>query len=155
VDENPSRNNLSNNSKHQIKSIQPSSSLKSSLFSHFIDPRPSHLLSQSEIKFDASKVDTIENVQIKDGLKKKKKAFSKSSIFKPNIEKKYSTEDLRRETFVINTPYHDQVEEHFEREKSFDTIEDDLDEGYAQNNNLSRPEHTPETNQLKSEITQK
>ena len=155
VDENPSRNNLSNNTKHQIKSVQMGTSVKAGLYSHFIEPRPSQLLSQSEIKFDASKVDTFENMTLIDVFKKKKKAFSKSTIFKPNIDNKYSTEDLRRETFVVNTPYYDQVEEHFDGEKSFESIDDDLDEGYAANNNLSRPEHTPEINQSKSELKRK
>ena len=35
-------------------------------------------------------------------------------------------------------------EEHFEGDISFDILEEDLDEGYSYNNNISRPEHTPE-----------
>jgi hypothetical protein len=62
VDENPSRNNPIDNSKKLIKTLQLGSSLKSSLYNHFLEPRPSQLLSQSEIKFEASKGEETEKI---------------------------------------------------------------------------------------------
>jgi hypothetical protein len=64
---------------------------------------------------------------------------------------RYNTEDIKRETFTVHTPDKNHITEVFERDNSFESIEDDLDEGYAQNHNISRPEHTPEAIQSKTE----
>ena len=47
------------------------------------------------------------------------------------------------------------IEENFEVDQSFEDIEEDLDEGYSYNQNISRPEHTPEVGGVKSEQKKK
>ena len=151
VDENPSRN-VSTGMK-DIKTFQPSASLKSSIYSPNIahPSHPSYSISHSGIKDESSS----KKESSRSKSKRKAAVYPKKNLFRVVNPKKEpqlkinAGSDYKRSTFAHDV-YDNVVQESFDRDSSHVSMADDLDEGYADHQAIPYPEHTPDLAPSKS-----